>query len=493
MNAPPFDDSFQAEAEPQAEKVFIRGLDSLSNKEVKAFAFEYYPSDQFLRVEWVNDSSANLVYKTAEAGLGALHALTAADNITASAIAPHQLRYAKRLSSHPLTELYIRQATSADIKKKNAYDVSRYYLMHPNEDPRERKRQNEGNRDRNRRGSDEGANYNRRRYDDRENRKRRIDDTFNASMYDEEPAAVSDADDKNHRKRVRFGGDREDLFGGRASRDSGRLRDRSASPVRRREGDGRYGFGTDEDAGFGRRRRSRSPVPARQRARDNYDREPAPSGKGDLFANRVTSSKELFPERERFATRTNADTDLFLGPKAELFPEKPTKRPELFPSPNSTQQYSDRMDTSNELFSNRLAPSSRFANRPDSMEHRKHRRTWAIDHSPRQSVDLVKGSNGFPEPPNRSLTDRVSRDSGPPSLADRISGGSAPSLADRISGGGGGGQSGLSVKGAAAAGDSDMNVRGAAGFSVRGAAGKELFGEKIQGRGAPRRRAEDMW
>ncbi|KAF2086095.1 hypothetical protein K490DRAFT_45214 [Saccharata proteae CBS 121410] len=386
-------------AEPAAEKVHIRGLDNLTTGDIKAFAQEHFPSDQYQRVEWIDDTSANILYETSEAAFSALTALTDPEITDPTSISTLELRQAKRSSSHPESVLYIRQAVVTDVKKPRAHEASRFYLMNPDKDPRERRKQQGPRRD----GGDE---FNRRRFDDREHKRRQDQNgSYDVSMYDDdtaEPAprprqprrrdsySSSDAGSRrrsNVRGRGRPVGDLLDSRS--ASKSDGRLRNRSASPLR--DGDGRYGFSEDTDAAARRVRRRK------------------------LFASKRTH---------------------------------PNKR-------------------SRELFPNRTSMSN-------------HRRSDALDRD--ETADLFATTS-----PN-STKGR--------SLADRISGTGGATLLQ---------EEGFSIRGSAQA---DVTN----GFSIRGAgtgntdvrelfplksggsnSGKELFGEKIKGRGGPRRKAEDMY
>jgi Nuclear cap-binding protein subunit 3 len=378
---------------------------------VKKFAAEHFTLDHFVRVEWVDDTSANLIYESSDDAAQALSALTDAEmlNLTTSDIQPLQLRPAKRISLHPNSELFIRQGTTIDVKRKGAADASRYYLMNPNQDPRERRRPRDENRPRRRRYSDEDGDYNRRHFDDREHKRRRNEESgFDVSMYDDD---AGDSDKK--RTRLDGGGD---LFADPRGRANGRLRNRSASPGRDR----------------GHNARLRSISPSRN------------AGK-ELFPSVKKPVKELFP------STNNAGKD--------LFPSSPEPTKELFPSKQSTVG-SMRMD---------LIPNKRgsFSN---------HRRSDAVDAS--ASNDKGGFFNSTPPPRERSLAERIT---GRPSSA-------AGTLEE------------IRIRGAA---NSDFSIRGAAAdqsnskelFPLKAGSnvGKELFSEKIKGRGGPRRRAEDMF
>ena len=202
--------------EPQPEKIHIRGLGDFSEDDILTFAQENFQTEEPPRIQWIDDTSANLIYPSRDVALQAILAFTS-EPTTANEIhnAPLQLRSAKSLSRRPLVPLEVRIAVVGDRKKKGARHESRYYLFHPEVDPGE---------------------YKRRRFDQREFTRRRDQDRnddpsdhFTASMYDDAPTTDGGAQD-GPRKRA----PRADLFD-RIERPTGRLgRRRSASPGRKR-------------------------------------------------------------------------------------------------------------------------------------------------------------------------------------------------------------------------------------------------------------------
>ncbi|CAI5759750.1 unnamed protein product [Candida verbasci] len=185
------------------ESIYIKGVDSLSTDEIKSY-IEYYlnyttkteeekiiyeqiPYDQQLtfKVEWIDDSSINIVFKTSEDSKRALKTLTVPDiNINnveetiffqaAKSYKPiiefrKQQSLSNRLGLNNSEngdtqtsgmdeddtdiELQIRQSFQSDRKIKNASQYSRYYLIHG--EP-ERKPRNNGRRHYNR---DRGGSY----------------------------------------------------------------------------------------------------------------------------------------------------------------------------------------------------------------------------------------------------------------------------------------------------------------------------------------------
>lgn len=407
--------------EAQYEKVHVRGVDELTTDDIKQFAMEHFKIEEPSRVEWIDDTSANIVYSSADVGLQALAALTQVGVEDASALPSLRLRSAKSLSNHPDSVLQVRSAVKTDKKKPRAHEASRFYLMHPEHDPRERLRLELSDRRRQGRRDDSEGDYTRRRFDDREHRRRRDrgeEEGFSAGMYDDEPTESSDADRGRNRSRR----DRQaELFPDREN-EPGRLRDRSASPGRDLLDEDR----SDSDRWQSRRRfRERSP----QLARRNEGKELFPSrgqDRGD------SHTRDLFPNK-------TAGTYL----KKELFPNKPSI---------SNHRRSDAFDAADET---------------------------AESLAKRITVPLVDGAQD-----------------------QNISGRNANVELFPESG------NGVSIRGAASQ-DQGLFIRGAAnGLSIKGRgasvrelfpskyndnAGKELFSDKLEGRGGRRRRAEDMF
>ncbi|KAL4956687.1 hypothetical protein BDW69DRAFT_158100 [Aspergillus filifer] len=439
-------------AEMQSEKVHIRGVDDLTTDNIKEFASAHFAAEAPSRIEWIDDTSANIVYSSPEVGMQALAALTHEGEAEAAATTPGdvpalRLRSAKILASHPDSVLQVRIAVKADKKKPRAYEASRFYMMHPEHDPRERLRREIESDRRRGGGGDSDGDYRRRRFDGRELRRRRerdYDEGISANMYDDTGAGSGDRSDDYDRGRRRRGSgsrrhdrgrDRDmELFPDEGAR-SGRLRNRSASPGRdtlMQEG----GYVNDRQESR-RRFRERSPPPHRR----NEGRE--------VFASDDANSRELFPNK-------TADTYL---------------KKELFPSKVSNHRRSDAIDAADEtadLFSRRI------------------------------SVPLVDGAHDTNNS-NRNRNVELFPDSNSNSNS-RGSVNIRGSAASR-------GDQGFAIRGAAETGNG-MSIKGRGGASVRelfpskygntgaGAgnnAGKELFSDKIEGRGGPRRRAEDMF
>lgn len=446
---------------PASDKVHVRGLDNLNTYDIEGWVEVHHSNDLFKRVEWIDDTSANLIYDTELAAAEALNTLSAEQVAD-----PLQLRAAKRLTSHPDQELYIRQAILADVKAPRAKDRSKFYLFNQEWDPdnpdnirpdnRKRRWQDDDRRDRK---------YRRRDYGSRRSSPER--NQFHESMYDDDPKPVVAArkpsyssESEHGRRRGRYN---DDLVRNTAN---GRLRDRSASPGR--DGDGRYGFADVH--------------PPRNTARP---RSPRPSGirpGRDNSRARDDLRKELFPDKRAATTLSNDRTN---GNSADLFANRPV------PS-----------KPARELFPERLNGTS-------------HRRQSAKDITANEVADAI-GKYSFYDGTGEAFTysraGRRSEDTtqGKGDLFSRISGGpkgesSYGRLRDPAQETENGGD-GFSFKGAGRSSDnSGFSILGASRERVQNPLVKELFPLKASGtngagkdlfdgriKGHARRRAEDL-
>ncbi|KAJ5893293.1 hypothetical protein N7495_004984 [Penicillium taxi] len=302
------------------EKVHIRGVDELTTDDIKQFATSHFQQEVPSRVEWIDDTSANLIYSSADIGLQALAALTQVNEEDASSLPPLRLRSAKSLSTHPDYVLQVRSAIKTDRKQARAYDKSRFYLMHPEHDPRERLRQELSDRRRSGTGSNEGD-YRRRRFDDNELRRRRdrdYDENLSANMYDDPPErGQGERKDRGPRE----------LFPTEET-SAGRLRNRSASPGRDTLDD-KYRVDPGDDSR--RRFRERSPARRRNEGKELFSTKPDDGSVRELFPNKTTSSylkKELFPSKVSNHRRSDAIDD----DRRDVLARRITAAPvELFP------------------------------------------------------------------------------------------------------------------------------------------------------------------
>ena len=283
---------------PSYDKVHIRGLDDVNHDEIKAYAREHYPSQEISRIEWIDDTSANLIYPTEETAAEALESLTQASRLDLS---PQQLRRAKPFASKAFISFQVRQANTHDVKQPGAHETSRFYLFNPEYDPREQRNKPDNRRNRGR----DGRGIKRRRSEPDPMQ-------FDESMYDDPPAAQQGLDqpfgsERRPKRSRKFEGSRDDLFADPPLRGGGRLRDRSASPSRLANGDGRFGF-DDEDAGYD------TPAAPRQFPRHpNAGKEllSSPAATVRSFLRESSAPRELFPNRHSPARESNLGKELF--------------------------------------------------------------------------------------------------------------------------------------------------------------------------------------
>lgn len=286
-------------------KVHLRGLDNFKPEDLEALALKYYSAEMYERIEWIDDSSANLVYSSEKVAAEALRAYAKTDvgNLPLASIL--QMIPAKDFPGHPDTELFVRLAVLGDKKQPGAHERSKFYLLNPEYDTATTRR-NRDYRQRNpmrRRYLDDpkyGSGRRNKRYDRRYRDEEEAE--FNESYYDDDETSISSRRNISSRRKTSdgrgssqnsfSGGDAsavrtrstvKELFPGRTERggSDGRLRNRSASPVREREvskSDGIFGFQKDN-------RRKAQVLKA--------------SLQHSLQSQRPPVIKELFPERSK--------------------------------------------------------------------------------------------------------------------------------------------------------------------------------------------------
>ena len=451
-NQPQVHSSFQGNRESLSidrdqitpQKIHIQGVDDLTTEDLKTYSVEHYPTNVPSRIEWIDDTSANIVYESPEIASGALESFLVISSHRNSTSPFVELHVAKTSSVHPESRLQVRLALITDQKRPRAYEASRFYMLHPEYDPRENRRRKTDL-------YEEHGDYRRRRYGDDENRRRRNGDdgrAFNASMYDDDAAALAErvlergkSDTITSSENGYAGGEcrRRKCDRYRPGAGSHRSRDRSASPER----------ASGNEITGERRSRRRTPPP-------NYSRQdPHPFPQEN-------HGKELFPPK--------LDA---LANGRELFPNKHVAanlRKELFPS-KSGHRRSDAIDAANEtadLFANGMSISN--------------------------SSHSLKPSNG-----SSTLADRVTN--GSQSTYGRLKDSEPDPHSFREPA-----EDGFKIKDAAKLTDQGFSIRGLATEvsheefikelfpnKAFGNAGKELFAERLQGRSTRRNRAEDLF
>lgn len=303
-------------SDPVPEKVHIRGLDDLTTKDIMTFASKCFEAQAPSRIEWIDDTSANIVYESAEIAQQALFSFTILDAASVLQVPALHIIPAKPLDLHPSSNLKVRLAVAGDRKLAGARDRSRFYLFNPEHDPGERRRRGGhggGNRYRDR---DDGG-YRSQRYDDREQQKRQDGDAdagFDASIYDDDESALAKRSARNRprdyspdsepraRNRGRSQGlSSKELFPDRDG-EKGRLRDRSASPMRENEWESRK-----DDVRLLERKRDMAAAANREKAQLIKSKLKDASAAKELFPNKV-NTKQRRPDTFDAADET---ADLF--------------------------------------------------------------------------------------------------------------------------------------------------------------------------------------
>ena len=440
-----------SDSELAPHKVYICGVEELTTSDIQTFSLEHYPlTKNPPRVEWIDDTSANLVFGEEETAMVALRHFTLAfDN---SELLPlSQLRAAKTLSTHPGSSLHVRIAATTDQKRPRAYEASRFYMMHPEHDPREQSRRD---------GSFQtNSDYRKKGYSNDDHRRRRRKDKeagFDASMYDDGGASnrrgsiSSNARGIERTINARLYGDSY-----RPARDQRNVarnsQDRSASP----DGHNRHSqppsYRSRDPHPFPHENKGKELFPSIPRAGKNADRNAK-----DLFSSKMLNAdvtKALHSNESALARETAPNGKDLLSNrmraaevKKELFPDK------VNPSKHSRSDAFDATDATADLFANGM--SVPFTDGPSSRENPLHR--------------LRSSSSG-----------------------SQIDGGDV--------------DVGLNIRGASRSQNQGFLIRGGAAVDAIGTikelfpgkaasnAGKELFVEKVEGRGARRNRAQDMF
>jgi hypothetical protein len=142
------------------------------------------------RIEWVDDSSANLVFNSESAAQEALKLLAAVEILDVTQLPPLEVLPAKLIPDKPEIALQVRFALESDRKVKGAAQRSRFYLLNPEWDPEtEEGRRKRESRDRRYRDRADRGGYRRNgrgRYDDRNEDE---PEPFDVSLYDDDAGA----------------------------------------------------------------------------------------------------------------------------------------------------------------------------------------------------------------------------------------------------------------------------------------------------------------
>ncbi|ROW08869.1 hypothetical protein VMCG_02809 [Cytospora schulzeri] len=295
-------------------KIHIRGLDVIDENQLKSYVSSHVGGKGADRVEWVDDTSANLVFSSDSAAEEALKLLVTVEIVDATQLPPLEVLPAKPFPERPDVALQVRFAVESDKKARNAAQRSRFYLLHPEWDPEteEGRRRREG-RDRRYRDREDRGGYRRNerngrgRYDDRYEDEE-PPEQFDVNLYDDDAGALA--------KRVTPRG------GGRRGRDS-----RSRTPSDRSEPDRYRSVNTGKELFPDRRPRdplrSERGVHSRGRSR-SPTRDDRDAVLDDLAKDRevVRNREQARSLKERITRPSNRTKELFPGKTKELFPSK---------------------------------------------------------------------------------------------------------------------------------------------------------------------------
>lgn len=419
-------------------KVHIRGVDDITTADLRAFAVEHYSTHVPIRIDWIDDTSANLVYTTPAAAIEALNCFSSQplDRNAASTQLLH-LRSAKVMSNHPETRLLVRMALSTDVKKAKAYEASRFYMMHPEHDPREKIRRSKD--------GDGRHDYRKRHYNGIGDRERRID-----ARERNHDANVYDDDDSRGMKGGRFATSRRSSI-------SMRSNDSSAVDIH-----------SDRGSHYRAAHRGDFYRPGSRWERKSSRNRSASPGLGDVSLptsrkrQRTPSAnqgKELLPVR--------SDTKKVISSTKELFPNKSAAadlKKELFPTRIGSVQHRrsdafDAADETAELFATGMALS--LGN------HLARTASTAVD----MSYGRLRSSDPEPQYDPHELRVDTGVDIRGASKRQDI---------------------GVSILGAAQKSHVGT-IRELFPNSKANNEGKELFAERLQGRSLKRNKAEDLF
>lgn len=285
---------------------------------------------QFDRVEWIDDTNANLVFRSEALAQEVLVALASVAIADPTALPPLEEVPAKGFSGKPDSVLFVRFAVQGDRKVVGAAARSRFYLLHPEYDPEERKRRGEF-RDRRYRDRNDGprgrANYRNDRNDRRREREEDEGEPFDVNLYDDAPDTelgkrITRPGSTRPRSRSRRGSvsstfstesnrlrsysrqNREkELFPDRRRSRSPRGRNRSASPLRDRDNDLRMDLDEERDrryrdaASLRSREKGRAIKERLARTEPLRDRSANDNTVKELFPSKANKPKELFPTK----------------------------------------------------------------------------------------------------------------------------------------------------------------------------------------------------
>ncbi|KAI5856646.1 hypothetical protein GGS23DRAFT_589001 [Durotheca rogersii] len=273
-------------------KIHVRGLDVMNSDEVSAYVAEHFSNEPIERIEWIDDTSANLLFSSHAAATRALTSLAVEDIRDIHQLPRRKLMPAKSFSKRPDVRLQVRLTVGSDKKQAGAASRSRFYLLNPEFDPEERRR-----RERRYRERDGSKDYGHARA--RDSWYPVVDDQFDVSLYDDDQAALAGRNSQPQpRRRSPHAPDTTD--GHRAERN-----------VYRDDNRGKELF-PDGPGDRSRSRRNRSASPARDRQSNRKTDYISSSGSSSRNRDRAhaiksrssqsTRARQLFPEKSSAGT-----------------------------------------------------------------------------------------------------------------------------------------------------------------------------------------------
>lgn len=109
--------------------IHIRGVDDFSTRDIEAYVTRHYTKP--FSIEWIDDTSLNIVYQNGDDAFESLVAITAPEELErAEPIRPEEDRRARPDAKHADAALFVRFAFATDRKADHARAKSRYYLLH---------------------------------------------------------------------------------------------------------------------------------------------------------------------------------------------------------------------------------------------------------------------------------------------------------------------------------------------------------------------------
>ncbi|KAG6020200.1 hypothetical protein E4U40_006331 [Claviceps sp. LM458 group G5] len=119
-------------------KIHISGVHTLHTDDISAYVKTHFGHVE--KIEWIDDNSANLVFNNDYIAGQAITSLSAVQIADVSALTLGESVPAKPFNGKPEVSLQLRLSLRSDKKQAGAALRSRYYLLHPEHDPEERRK-----------------------------------------------------------------------------------------------------------------------------------------------------------------------------------------------------------------------------------------------------------------------------------------------------------------------------------------------------------------